>query len=967
MATEHNLEEITELSQHLGRLIDGEVKFDQVTRMIYSTDASIYQIEPLGVVIPRSVEDVIATIETAINFNVPVLPRGGGTSLAGQTIGRSIVIDFSKYLNNVIEINQEEKWARVQPGIILDELNHQIRDLNLLFSPDPSTSSRGNVGGAIGNNSCGAHSIVWGKTVDNVIELNGILSNADQVKFTELSGSDFDLKMDGESFESEIYRKLSSVIVNNKEEITNRFPKIQRRVSGYNLDELISPGNLNMARFVTGSEGTLLTITDAKVNLVEIPKIKALGVIHFDDMFKSMEATPLVLESKPSAVEMIGEMILKQAKSNIVYSKMMDFIDGEPQSLLVVEYTGDSFSEIDSKLNSLENLIKSKRLGYSVVRLLSNSDQNKVWNVRKAGLGLMMNSPGDAKPIPFVEDTAVDPQLLPEFVRKFDLIVKENGTTAGYYGHASVGCLHIRPVINLKNQVGVDQMTSIADSVSDLVLEFGGSLSGEHGDGLVRSSFNKKMFGSKIYNAFNDVKLAFDPKNIMNPGKIVDSQSIQENLKIGPNYKPEQIKTNFNFHKENGFNSAIEMCNGQGACKKIIGGTMCPSYMVTRDEEHSTRGRANALRGYISGKLTAENSVDRIREVLDLCLECKACKSECPSNVDMTKLKYEFLHQYHQNKRYSLRDFIFGNFRKFAQYGSAMAPISNWVMRNDIFRKILFSFIGIDHRRKIPEFAQHSFTSWYQNNRNIFGTHKKNSTKVILFPDTFTNYNHPEIGINTYKVLVSLGYEVIVPELKCCGKPLLSKGMLPKAKSLASENIKILSQIIDDDSVIVGIEPSCLLTIFDDYPDLLNQDLEIKNVINKVMLVGDLIVRDFAKGLPDKLFKAVDSKVLFHGHCHQKSLFGTSKINQLLNLLPSIVVEEIQSGCCGMAGTFGFESEHYEISIKMAKKNLVDKINTQSGDFLLVSDGISCRQQIDHTLGIKSLHAMDLFASLLID
>ena len=967
MATEHNLEEITELSQHLGRLIDGEVKFDQVTRMIYSTDASIYQIEPLGVVIPRSVEDVIATIETAINFNVPVLPRGGGTSLAGQTIGRSIVIDFSKYLNNVIEINQEEKWARVQPGIILDELNHQIRDLNLLFSPDPSTSSRGNVGGAIGNNSCGAHSIVWGKTVDNVIELNGVLSNGDQVKFTELSGSDFDLKMDGKSFESEIYRKLSSVIANNKEEITNRFPKIQRRVSGYNLDELISPGNLNMARFVTGSEGTLLTITDAKVNLVEIPKIKALGVIHFDDMFKSMEATPLVLESKPSAVEMIGEMILKQAKSNIVYSKMMDFIDGEPQSLLVVEYTGDSFSEIDSKLNSLENLIKSKRLGYSVVRLLSNSDQNKVWNVRKAGLGLMMNSPGDAKPIPFVEDTAVDPQLLPEFVRKFDLIVKENGTTAGYYGHASVGCLHIRPVINLKNQVGVDQMTSIADSVSDLVLEFGGSLSGEHGDGLVRSSFNKKMFGSKIYNAFNDVKLAFDPNNIMNPGKIVDSQSIQENLKIGPNYKPEHIKTNFNFHKENGFNSAIEMCNGQGACKKITGGTMCPSYMVTRDEEHSTRGRANALRGYISGKLTAENSMDRIREVLDLCLECKACKSECPSNVDMTKLKYEFLHQYHQNKRYSLRDFIFGNFRKFAQYGSVMAPISNWVMRNDIFRKILFSFIGIDHRRKIPAFAQHSFTNWYQNNRNIFGTHKKNSTKVILFPDTFTNYNHPEIGINTYKVLVSLGYEVVVPELKCCGKPLLSKGMLPKAKSLASENIKILSQIIDDDSVIVGIEPSCLLTIFDDYPDLLNQDLEIKNIINKVMLVGDLIVRDFSKGLPDKLFKAVDSKVLFHGHCHQKSLFGTSKINQLLNLLPSIVVEEIQSGCCGMAGTFGFESEHYEISIKMAKKNLVDKIKSQSGDFLLVSDGISCRQQIDHTLGIKSLHAMDLFASLLID
>jgi len=820
MIPEHDIEEVTELSQHLIPLIDGEVKFDRVTRMIYSTDASIYQIEPLGVVIPRSVEDVIATIETAINFNVPVLPRGGGTSLAGQTVGRAIVIDFSKYLNGVLEINKEEKWARVQPGIVLDELNYRIKNLNLLFAPDPSTSSRSNIGGAIGNNSCGAHSVVWGKTADNVIELNGVLSNGDQVKFRELSISEFDLKCVGESFESEIYRKLFSIISNNKEEIINKFPKIQRRVSGYNLDELISPGNLNMARFVTGSEGTLVAITDAKVNLVEIPRIKALGVVHFDNMFKSMEATPLILESQPSALEMIGEMILKQAKSNIVYSKMMDFIEGDPQALLAVEYTGDSFLEVNSKLDSLENLIQSKRLGYSVVRLLSNSDQNKLWSVRKAGLGLMMNAPGDAKPIPFVEDTAVDPQLLPEFVRKFDLIVKENGTTAGYYGHASVGCLHIRPVINLKNQVGVDQMISIADSVSDLVLEFGGSLSGEHGDGLVRSSFNEKMFGSKIYQAFNDVKLAFDPNNIMNPGKIVESQSIEENLKIGPNYKTEQIKTTFNFHKENGLNSAIEMCNGQGVCKKVIGGTMCPSYMVTRDEEHSTRGRANALRGYISGNLTSEDSMGRIREVLDLCLECKACKSECPSNVDMARLKYEFLYQYHKNKRYSLRDLVFGNFRKFAQLGSAMAPISNWVMRNDVLRKILFSFIGIDHRRQIPEFAQSTFTNWYKNNKTLFSSGKKNSTKVILFPDTFTNYNHPEIGVDTYKVLVALGYEVIVPELKCCGKPFLSKGMLSQAKSLASENIKILSQIIDDNSVIVGIEPSCLLTIFDDYPDL---------------------------------------------------------------------------------------------------------------------------------------------------
>ena len=967
MNTEHNLEEIKELSQSLLRSIDGEVKFDKVTRMIYSTDASIYQIEPLGIVIPKSIDDVVATIEVANEFKVPILPRGGGTSLAGQTVGRALVIDFSKYLNRILEVNSEEKWARVQPGIILDELNHKIKGSNLLFSPDPSTSSRGNVGGAIGNNSCGAHSIVWGKTVDNVIEISAVLSNGDQVKFSELSSVSFDSKSVGDSFEAQIYRKLATVISSNRKEILNGFPKIQRRVSGYNLDELVDPENMNMARFVTGSEGTLITITEAKINLVGIPKIKALGVVHFDNMFKSMEATPLILESQPSAVEMIGEMILNQAKSNIVYSKMMDFIEGKPKALLVVEYTGNTFSEVEGKLNSLENLIKSKKLGYSVVRLISNSDQNKVWNVRKAGLGLMMNSPGDAKPIPFVEDTAVPPESLPDFVRKFDLIVKENGTTAGYYGHASVGCLHIRPVINLKKHVGVEQMISIANSVSDLVLEFGGSLSGEHGDGLVRSSFNQKMFGSKIYRAFNDVKVAFDPNNMMNPGKIVDSQDIQENLKIGPNYKTENPETIFNFYKENGFSSAIEMCNGQAACKKIGNGTMCPSYMVTRDEEHSTRGRANALRGYISGDLKSDSSIHRIREVLDLCLECKACKSECPSNVDMTKLKYEFLYQYYQNNRYSLRDFIFGNFRKFAQFGSALAPISNWVIRNDILRKILFSFIGIDHRRQIPEFAQNLFVDWYKNHKDNSLYKKNKLSKVILFTDTFTNYNYPEVGRDTYKVLRALGYEVIIPEIKCCGKPFLSKGMLRQAKSLADENIRVLSEIIDEDSVIVGIEPSCLLTIFDDYPDLVSQDLDIKKIKNNVLLVGDLIARDFVGGLPVKLFKSIDKKILFHGHCHQKALFGSKKISQLLNLLPTVVVEEIQSGCCGMAGTFGFESEHYDISIKMAKQNLTDKISSQSDDFILVSDGISCRQQIKHLLGKRSFHSMELFASLLIE
>ncbi|MCL0029328.1 FAD-binding oxidoreductase, partial [Dehalococcoidia bacterium] len=582
-----------DLVEELRAQILGEVRFDEMSRALYSTDASIYQIQPLGVVIPRTTEDVISVMEAAGRHGVPVLPRGGGTSLAGQTVGQAIVVDFSKYMRETLEVNTEERWARVQPGIVLDVLNDSLKPHGLMFAPDPSTSNRGNVGGALGNNSCGAHSIVWGKTVDNVIEMDVVLADGQPARFSQLDGSGLEAKMRMVGLEGDIYRELFAIGEANRAEILKRYPKIQRRVSGYNLDEFIRGKDFDMARFVVGSEGTLVNITEAKLRLVPTPKFKGLGVVHFSELIESMEATVATLELEPSAVEQIGSMILRQAKANLKYSRITDFIQGDPESLLAIEFVGDSETEVVSKLDRLEDRMKRGRLGYAFVRMLDQSDQNKVWEVRRAGLGLMMNVPGDAKPLPYVEDTAVAPEVLPEFVKRFDQIVQDHDTEAGYYGHASVGCLHIRPLVNLKRQDGVDKMVSIANEISDLVLEFGGSMSGEHGDGLVRSGFNEKMFGGQLYDAFRGVKRAFDPNGIMNPGKIVDSSPMTQSLRISPSYQTASVPTGFSYSQEGSFAHAIEMCNGQGACRKVLEGTMCPSYMVTRDEEHSTRGRAN--------------------------------------------------------------------------------------------------------------------------------------------------------------------------------------------------------------------------------------------------------------------------------------------------------------------------------------------------------------------------------------
>ncbi|MGH7852079.1 MAG: FAD-binding and (Fe-S)-binding domain-containing protein, partial [Candidatus Binatia bacterium] len=660
-----------EIEAELKKRVEGDIRFDRYSRLLYSTDASIYQIEPIGVVVPRHKGDVQAVIEIANRLGVSVLPRGGGTSLAGQTVGHSIVLDFSKYMQNVLEVNKEELWCRVQPGLVQDELNAYVRPMGLQFGPDTSTANRATIGGMIGNNSAGAHSLTYGKTLDHVIELTILLADGGEVVLKDLALDEVERKSKNDAIEGRAYREVFRLAEQHKNEILTRYPKIMRRVSGYNLDEFIKPQPFNLSRMIVGSEGTLATIVEAKMRLVPKPKWTAMDVIHFNDDIEALECAQAVLQTAPYAMESTDKMILNLARGNIVQSQRLGFVQGNPSSLLMVEFAGETEDEVREQVYKLEELRKREKIGYAATQAFKPEEVRAIWGVRKAGLGLLLGTKGDKKPIAFVEDAAVAPAKLPEFIRRFREVVARHDTVAGYYGHCSVGCMHIRPLINLKDDSEKAKMVSIANAIADLVLEFNGAMSGEHGDGLARSHFNAKLFGPALYDAFRQIKRAFDPKNLMNPGKIVDSPAMTESLKISPQYKTWQPETTLDFSEQGGFVRAVEMCSGMGECRKKLDGTMCPSYMGTLDEEHSTRGRANALRSVLSGKVPKDEFTGkRLYEVMDLCLECKACKAECPSNVDMAKIKYEFLDHYHRANGLPLRNRIFGGIETLNRVGS---------------------------------------------------------------------------------------------------------------------------------------------------------------------------------------------------------------------------------------------------------------------------------------------------------
>lgn len=954
--------ETSRLVRALQESVRGEVRFDPYSRTLYSTDASIYQILPVGVVIPRDEDDIAATLRVAHEQGIPVLPRGGGTSLAGQSIGRAIVLDCSKYMDRLLELDPSGRSARIQPGIIQDELNLAAQPHGLRLGPDTATSNRATLGGMMGNNSSGARSILYGKTSDHVQELRVLLIDGTELNLRRPTPKTAGTPLPPAGREAEIYQTAARLAVEHRAEIDRRFPKILRRVSGYNLD-LLAADPTDLVGLLVGSEGTLGIITEARVGLVPRPAHSALLVVHFADHLASFEAVPLILESAPSAVELIDRMVLEMTRAQLEYARRLTFVQGEPEALLIVELSGEDPAALRAGVADLEARLRAAGHGYAYVPAMSAAEQDNMWRVRKAGQGLLQGIKGDTKPITFVEDTAVPPERLAAYMGRFRSLLDVRGVRAAFYAHASVGCIHVRPLINLKVRQDIETMKAIAREVGELVIEFGGTMSGEHGDGLARSWFVERFFGPVLYGAFREVKRAFDPAGLMNPGKIVDGPPIDEALRYGPEYRTAPVTTFFDWSKDGGFAPAVELCSGVGACRKKIEGTMCPSYMVTREEEHSTRGRANLLRAVLSGALPPEELTGRrLFDALDLCLECKSCKAECPANVDMAKLKYEFLAGYHRAQGTTLRTRAFGNFRALARWGSAAAPLSTWLSETRPVRWALDVGGGVDRRRRLPPFAPRTFLQWWKSRPRGGGGEQGNRPApsrgtVAFFADTFTIYNYPELGQAAVRLLEAMGYEVVLAEAGCCGRTLISKGLLAQAQRDARANVAALLPLAAAGTPIVGLEPSCLLTFRDEVPDLVPGD-DARMLARHVLLIDEFLAAEHARA-PLPLGDARGRRVLLHGHCHQKALAGTRTVHDVLRAA-GYTVDEVDSGCCGMAGSFGFEREHYDLSMAIGERRLLPAVRALPSDVPVVAMGVSCRQQIAHGTGRSARHLVEL-------
>jgi len=954
-----SLVDVAALRGELDRHIEGEVRFDRISRSLYSTDASVYQIHPLGVVIPKSRQDLLHTVQICHRFGCPLTMRGGGTSQAGQAIGEGIQVDTSKYYNHLLETNLEEQWVRVEPGIVLDELNTQLGPLGFRFAPDISTASRATIGGMMGNNSCGARSVIYGKTIDHVLEQVVALSDGSVAHFREMPRDSIPT---GDSLEAACYRAVLDLAREHATEIERRFPKLLRRVCGYNLDEFTDPAkSVNLAKLMVGSEGTLGVVLEAKLCLTPLPKAKAVMVVGFHDLLESLAAAPVILEHKPSAVEVMDKSILDNTRQNVGLARIHGkFIQGDPAATLCVEFYADRSEDLPGRLRGLESDLRSRKLGYYYLSETDPSEQARIWSLREAALGLSMAMKGDAKSLSFVEDTAVAPEKLSEYIGRFLAIVHSHGTTAGVYAHASVGCLHVRPVINLKTEDGIGKFTSLAEEVSDLVIEYGGAISGEHGDGLVRSPFLRKAFGDVLYEAFRQIKRTFDPLGILNPGKIVDSPPIASHLRYGTSYRTSSPATWFDFSEYGGIAGAIEMCSGVGACRKTLSGTMCPSYMATRDESDTTRGRANVLRLAISGKLGESGLGDEgVHQVLDLCLECRACKAECPVNVDVARLKSEFLADYGKRHGVPLRSRALGHIDALSAWGSRFAPLSNRIMSNFLVRHLNQSLLGIDRRRALPAWRRRTFEDWFE--KRPRKPHPAVGAAVTLFNDTFTNYYDPEIGIAAIEILESCKHRVQVVRPGCCGRPLISQGLLGVARDYAAKLVEGLVPIAERGEKILFCEPSCLSAVKEDIPSLLRGDQQKKA---DTVARASLLFEEFAAGLELPL-RAGPQRILLHAHCHQKSMGLVQSSVALLARIPSVTVVDLDAGCCGMAGSFGYSKEHYDVSRAIAGRRLLPAINARRSGDVLVAPGTSCRHQVADFAGATALHPAVLVRGLL--
>jgi FAD/FMN-containing dehydrogenase/Fe-S oxidoreductase len=966
------------LEAALAGAIAGEVRFDRLSRALYSTDASVYQIVPVGVVLPRTEADVVASVRACAKYRVPLTARGGGTSQAGQSIGPGVVLDASKYFNRVLEIDATGRRARVEPGCVLDDLNAALRHLGLQFAPDISTANRATIGGMVANNSSGARSVIYGKTIDHVLDLKVVLADGSVIRCGPLDGPGVEAKCARDDLEGACYRAVRRLAAEHAEEIERRYPKILRRVGGYNLDSFRPDGrdgaDFNLARLFVGSEGTLGVVVEATLRLVELPKARATLVIEFAELLDALGATHAILAHRPAAVEVIDRYVLDSTKLNPEAARLRDFLRDDPGAILLVELYGEGPDDLSPRLDGLEADLRARGLGDHLLREIDPVAQARIWKLRTLALGLSMAEKGDAKAISFVEDTAVAPEHLRDYIAEFLRIIARHGTRAGVYAHASVGCLHVRPVIDLKTEAGVRRFEAIAAEVAELVLKYGGALSGEHGDGLVRSPFQERMYGPVLYRAFRELKRAFDPLNLLNPGKIVDAPPLATNFRYGAGYETPDVPTLFDFSADGGFLRAAELCAGVGECRKTRGGTMCPSYQATRDERDSTRGRANALRLAITGQAGLCGLTDpALREVLDLCLECKACKAECPTNVDMARLKAEFLHRYHREHGLPWRNRVFGHVAALSRQGCRLAPVSNWAMRSRAGRRLGEAILGIDHRRLPPAFAGRTLTARLA---HLLAEQPPDDPPpgILLVPDTFANYYEPEVGeaavtlFQRARCRVALGPR----DLRCCGRPLISNGLLDRAVEYARHNVERLGAWADRGWKIVACEPSCLLTIKDDYPALLKAEAR-----GWAEAVADSCLT-FEEALESVLSEETTSadgplrlglvkgprRILVQGHCHQRSLVGMGPILRLLRRVPGAEVVDLDAGCCGMAGSFGYEVEHYEVSRLVGERRLFPALREAGPDAVVVAPGFSCRPQIGHFTGRSALHTAQLLSCL---
>jgi len=944
---------LTALEERLGAVLAGEVRFDRLARAMYATDASIYEIFPLGVAFPKNIEDVAAAVRECQAFGTPIVARGAGTGLAGGAVGAGVQLDLSRHLTRIGDLDLVARTVEVEPGVVLDELNAHLAPHGLQFAPDVATSSRATIGGMIANNSCGAHSIVFGRTVDHVAEMTVVLSDGELVLFSDTADAS---TQRGRTIESTLGRLRDEYA----DEIARRFPRVMRSNGGYGLDRLEPVGSPARAvKILCGSEGTLGIVVGAKLRLVPIPRHTGLVVLHFRSVFEALAAAPHVLRHRPAAVELIDKLILDAGRSNAAIAPKCDFLQADPGALLVVEFFGDDEDAVRARTRSLAADRETAGAAFAAVEVLEGARQADVWKIRTSGLGLLMSKPGDAQPYSFVEDSAVDPGRLRDYIERFAAIMEREGVHAGYYAHASVGCIHVKPVLNLKRGEDIEKMRRIAEAAADLALEFGGAMTGEHGDGMVRSCFLEKMYGPRIVEAFAKVKRLFDPDGVLNPHKIVDPWPMTENLRQGTSFSPREVKTYLDFSAHGGPAGLASMCSGVGQCRQKLIGVMCPSYMATGDETHTTRARANALRLALSDRGMIEGLDDpALDEVMDLCLGCKACKTECPTGVDMAKLKAEFLAQKHLRSGVDRRSRFIAEMPGRIAWASRFPRISNWIGDSSLVRTHLERGYGLDRRVPSPRLATRAFRRWFRRHRPSSGDATRGS--VVYFVDTWTNFFTPQVGVAAVRVLEHLGFRVHCPPTVCCGRTAISQGLLAEAKSLAETNVRTLGNLVPPGVPIIGTEPSCLLTLVDEYPQLVRTG-GARRIASQAMMIETLLARVAAEDNDALASIRSPRPLLYHAHCHQKSLVGSHDAMVVLGRTLGDGAKEINSGCCGMAGAFGHEVEHYDVARAVGEQRLFPAVRNR-GEASIAVSGFSCRTQIEHHTGVTTRHLVEYLA-----